>query len=119
MNPKWIITAFLALAASLDEDGETQERVYDVAVSGDRKIGQNGGCKQSIGNTVDVKESNLEKHHRRSRPDRRLERPGIRPQIKSILLRTGHQISDAVRFGIKLPDDVNMTTQERANTLPI
>ena len=28
----------------LDKDGKTQERIYDVAVSGDRKIGADGRC---------------------------------------------------------------------------
>jgi hypothetical protein len=39
----------------LDENGETHERVYDVAVSDDRKIGRDGRCKRPVGNTVDAK----------------------------------------------------------------
>ena len=39
----------------LDKDGKTQERIYDVAVSGGRKIGADGRCKTPVGNTVDVK----------------------------------------------------------------
>jgi hypothetical protein len=38
----------------LDTDGKTQERIYDVAVSGDRKIGADGRCKTPVGSTVDV-----------------------------------------------------------------
>ena len=38
----------------LDKDGKTQERIYDVAVSGGRKIDADGRCKTSVGNTVDV-----------------------------------------------------------------
>jgi hypothetical protein len=37
-----------------DKDGNTQERVYDVAVSGDRKIDAEGRCKTPVGSTVDV-----------------------------------------------------------------
>jgi hypothetical protein len=38
----------------LDKDGKTQERIYDVAVSGDRKIDSDGRCKTSVGSTVDL-----------------------------------------------------------------
>jgi Protein of unknown function (DUF3604) len=36
------------------KDGKTQERIHDVAVSGDREIGADGRCKTSVGSTVDV-----------------------------------------------------------------
>ena len=38
----------------LGKDGKTQERIYDVAVSGGRKIDADGRCKTDVGNTVDV-----------------------------------------------------------------
>ena len=38
----------------LDKDGKTQERIYDVVVSGGRKIDADGRCKTPVGNTVDV-----------------------------------------------------------------
>lgn len=38
----------------VDGSGKSHERVYDVAVSDDRKIGKDGRCKESVGNTVDV-----------------------------------------------------------------
>jgi Protein of unknown function (DUF3604) len=38
----------------LDKSGKTQERIYDVAVSGGRKIDADGRCKTPVGNTVDV-----------------------------------------------------------------
>ena len=41
----------------LDADGETQEKVYDLAVSGDRTIGDDGRCKEAVGNTVNIKEA--------------------------------------------------------------
>jgi len=41
----------------VDQDGETQERVYDVAVSDGRQIDADGRCKISVGNTVDVAEA--------------------------------------------------------------
>jgi Protein of unknown function (DUF3604) len=38
----------------IDKDGKTQERIYDVAVSGGRKIEADGRCKTPVGNSVDV-----------------------------------------------------------------
>lgn len=41
----------------LDEDGELHEKVYDVVVSDDRKIGSDGRCDKPVGNTVNVEEA--------------------------------------------------------------
>ena len=38
----------------LGKDGKAQERIFDVAVSGGRKIGADGRCKTPVGSTVDV-----------------------------------------------------------------
>jgi hypothetical protein len=38
----------------LAADGTTRERIYDVAVSGGRKIGPDGRCPAPVGNTVDL-----------------------------------------------------------------
>ena len=38
----------------VDKDGKTQERIYDVAVSGGRTIETDGRCKTPVGTTVDV-----------------------------------------------------------------
>lgn len=38
----------------IDKNGEPQERIYDVAVSGGRKIESDGRCKTPVGSTVDV-----------------------------------------------------------------
>ncbi len=38
----------------LEPDGTTRERVYDVAVSGDRRIGADGRCPTPVGSTVDL-----------------------------------------------------------------
>lgn len=39
----------------VDADGIAQERIYDVAVSGGRRIGADGRCLEVVGNTVDLK----------------------------------------------------------------
>lgn len=38
----------------LDEHGKLHEKVYDVAVSGNRTIGPDGTCHQKVGDTVDI-----------------------------------------------------------------
>ena len=38
----------------MGKNGKTQERVYDVAVSGGREFGADGRCKTPVGSTVDV-----------------------------------------------------------------
>jgi hypothetical protein len=42
----------------LEADGSTRERIYDVAVSGGRKIGADGRCATPVGNTVDLATGN-------------------------------------------------------------
>jgi hypothetical protein len=42
----------------MDKQGELHERIYDVAVSDGRKIGKDGRCKESVGNTVDLEAAN-------------------------------------------------------------
>ena len=42
----------------LNDKGEAEERIYDVAVSGDRNIDKNGRSKTLVGNTVDLKTGN-------------------------------------------------------------
>ena len=42
------------------------EQIWDVAVSGDRKIEADGRCKTPVGNTVNVPDASYTKHHRRA-----------------------------------------------------
>lgn len=110
----------------LDADGETHERIYDLAVSGDRVIGADGRCKTPVGNTVDVaqatytnefgapflqafwRDPDFDKPERAFYYVRVLEIPTPRW--------TTH---DAKVFGIDLPEDVPSSIQERAYTSPI
>jgi len=44
----------------LDTKSETHEQIWDVAVSGDRKIEADGRCKTPIGNTVNVADASYQ-----------------------------------------------------------
>ena len=110
----------------MDEAGELHEKVYDVAVSGDRVIGEDGRCATPVGNTVDLEAANWLNTIGASElatvwtdPDfdeteaafyyaRILEIPTPR-----------WVLYDKVRMGANLPEDAELTHQERAYTSPI
>ena len=43
----------------VDEKGERHERIYDVAVSDGRSIGQNGRVTEPVGNTVNLEDASF------------------------------------------------------------
>jgi len=110
----------------LDKDGKAQERVYDVAVSGGRKIDADGRTKTPVGNTVDVanatwantigapelitvwKDPQFDAKQRAFYYARVIEIPTPR-----------WTAYDAKRFGIKPLPGTTMVLQERAYTAPI
>jgi len=110
----------------LDKDGKTHERIYDVAVSGDRKIDADGRCKTPVGNTADVesatwtntiggpelitvwKDPQFDARQRAFYYARVIEIPTPR-----------WTAYDAKRFGIKPLPGTTMVLQERAYTAPI
>jgi Protein of unknown function (DUF3604) len=110
----------------LDKDGKTQERVYDVVVSGGRKIEADGRTKTPVGNTVDVenatwvntigapelitvwKDPQFDAKQRAFYYARVIEIPTPR-----------WTAYDAKRFGIKPLPGTAMVLQERAYTAPI
>lgn len=109
----------------LDAKGELQEKVHDVAWSGDRKAGANGKL-PPVGNTVGVpsatwtntigapeliavwKDPDFDARQRAFYYARVIEIPTLR-----------WTAYDAKRFGIQMPKEVPMTTTERAYTSPI
>jgi hypothetical protein len=110
----------------LDKNGKTQERIYDVAVTGGRKIDADGRCKTPVGNTVDVenatwtntigapelitvwKDPEFDNTQRAFYYVRVLEIPTPR-----------WTAYDAKRFGTKPLPGTTMVLQERAYTSPI
>ncbi len=111
----------------LDSRGKVQERVYDV-VWGDadnRKIGADGRL-SPVGNTVDV--ANATWTNTVGDPDLITvwKDPDFNPSLKAFYYARVIEIPtprwtayDAKRFGVKMPPEVPMTTQERAYTSPI
>ena len=110
----------------LGKDGKTQERVYDVAVSGDRKIDADGRCKTEVGNTVDVPNATWTNTIGAGELITVWKDPDFDPTLRAFYYVRVIEIPtprwtayDAKYFGVKMPPEVPMTTTERAYTSPI
>jgi hypothetical protein len=109
----------------LDKDGETQEKVYDVVWSGDRKQDANGKI-PAVGNTVDVENANWVNSIGASELGTVWTDPDFDPKQKAFYYARVIEIPtprwttyDAFRFGVDIPKDTPTSTQERAYTSPI
>jgi len=110
----------------LDGKGELQEKVYDVAWSGERKPDPKTGKLPPVGNTVDVANATW---------TNTIGSPELIAVWKDPAFDSGQRAFyyarvieiptprwtayDAKHFGIKMPPEVTMITQERAYTSPI
>jgi hypothetical protein len=109
----------------LKADGKTEEKVYDVVWSGDRKIGADGKL-PPVGNTVDVKNATWKNSIGSPELLAMWKDPEFDAKQSAFYYARVIEIPtprwtayDALRFGVKMSDDVPMTTQERAYTSPI
>ena len=110
----------------LNDDGSTSEQVYDVAVSGDREIGADGRCREDVGSTVDVARATWTNTIGDPELISAWSDPDFDHQQRAFYYARVIEIPtprwtayEAVRFGIDMPDEVPMTTTERAYTSPI
>ena len=135
--PTFLVAALKdALSGNLDRiqivkgwagpDGKAQERVYDVAVSGGRKIDTGGRCKTPVGNTVDVAKATWTNTIGDPELITVWTDPDFDPAQRAFYYARVIEIPtprwtayEALRFGIKMPPEAQMTTQERAYTSPI
>ncbi len=109
----------------MDVKGELHEKVYDVVWSGDRKPGKDGKL-PPVGNTVDVKEATWTNTIGATELIKVWKDPDFAPEQKAFYYGRVIEIPtprwtayDAKYFGLQLPPEVPMTTQERAYTSPI
>ena len=110
----------------LGKDGKSQERIFDVAVSGGRKIGPDGRCKTSVGSTVDVANATYTNTIGAAMLSAYWKDPTFDASQRAFYYVRVIQIPsprwtayDQKRFGIKMPDYVPMTVTDRAYTSPI
>ena len=110
----------------LDNKGKRQEKVYDVAWSGDRRPGADGKL-PPVGNTVDLETATWTNTIGTPELITVWTDPDFDPDVPAVYYARVLEIPtprwtayEAVRFGIEMPSpDVPMTTQERSYTSPI
>jgi len=110
----------------LDGRGETHERIYDLAVSDGRAIGDDGRAREPVGTTVDIENATytntigaplLTAHW--TDPDFDPEEPAFY-YVRVLEIPTPRWTTyDAAFYDIPLPDTVPPTIQDRAYTSPI
>ncbi len=110
----------------LDAKGETQEKVIDVAWSGDRKPDPTTGKVPLVGNTVDVKNATWTNTIGAPLLTGFWQDPDFDPALRAFYYVRVIEIPtptwmayDAKRFGVEMPDYVPMTVTNRAYTSPI
>lgn len=109
----------------LTEDGETQEKVFDVVWSGDRDISADSKL-PPVGNTVDVETGTFTNSIGSPELITVWSDPEFDPEQKAFYYARVLEIPtprwtvyEAIRFGDELPEEVPTSTQERAYTSPI
>ncbi|MBK7514659.1 MAG: DUF3604 domain-containing protein [Betaproteobacteria bacterium] len=110
----------------VDKEGKTQERVYDVAVSGGRKIEADGRAKAPVGNTVDIENATWANSIGAPELITVWKDPQFDARQRAFYYARVIEIPtprwtayDAKRFGIKPLPGTTMVLQERAYTAPI
>ena len=111
----------------LDASGKTHEKVYDVVwADADRRQPRAGGKLPAGGQHGGCGQRHLDQYYRRPGADHRVEGPDFDPTQRAFYYARVIEIPtprwtayDAKRFGVRMPDQAKMTTQERAYTSPI
>jgi hypothetical protein len=109
-----------------DEDGNSQERIYDVAVSDDRDIDADGRCRTPVGNTVSLKDATWSNTIGATELIEAWTDPDFDPSLAAFYYTRVIEIPtprwtayDAKYYGIDLEEGDSGIHQERAYTSPI
>jgi hypothetical protein len=110
----------------VDADGETHERIFDVAVSDGREIGEDGRARDAVGSTVDIENATYTNTIGDAVLAGYWQDPEFNPSesafyyVRVLEIPTPRWTTyDAAFFDIPLPDNVPATIQDRAYTSPI
>lgn len=110
----------------IDKEGKRQEKVYDVAVSDGREIGEDGRCRTLVGDTVDTKDASYLNNIGDAELRVVWADPDFDPEVPAVYYARVLEIPtptwqayDAKFFNIELPKEVPLKHQERAYTSPI
>jgi hypothetical protein len=109
-----------------DAGGELHERIYDVAVSGGRKIERDGRARKAVGSTVDIENARYTNSIGASELAAVWKDPAFDPAQPAFYYVRVIEIPkprwtayDARYFGTRIPDEVPRVTRDRAYTSPI
>ncbi len=109
----------------VDADGTTREKVHDVAWSGGRKIGSDGKL-PPVGDTVDLSVPTWTNTIGAPELSAYWQDPDFDPQVGAFYYVRVLEIPtprwtayDQARYGLDLPDEIRLKTQERAYSSPI
>jgi hypothetical protein len=109
----------------MNKDGKTEEKVYDVVWSDDRKLGADGKL-PSVGNTVNVEKAIWKNSIGSTELISVWTDPEFDASLSAFYYARVIEIPtprwtayEALRFGVNMTPNVPMTTQERAYTSPI
>jgi len=109
----------------VNSSGERQEKIYDVVWSGERKPSADGKL-LAVGNTVDVANAFWTNSIGATELISVWTDPDFDPSLQAVYYARVIEIPtprwtayEAKRYGIKMPEGAEMTTQERAYTSPI
>lgn len=107
------------------DDGETEERIYDVVCADDRAI-VDRRCEGNVGNTVNVAEASYTNTIGDPLLSAFWEDPDFDPGQRAFyyvrvleIPKPSWQAYDAKRFSVEMPNEVPMIVQDRAYTSPI
>jgi hypothetical protein len=122
----FVLGLLLIVKGWVDKNDKPQERIYDVAVSGGRKIEADGRCKTPVGSTVNVENAFWTNTIGAPELIAVWKDPDFDPAqrafyyVRVIEIPTPRWTAyDAKRFGTKPLPGTTMTLQERAYTSPI
>ena len=106
-------------------EGDAHERVYDVAVSGDRNIGADGRSRATVGNTVNIEEATFDNSIGQPVLDAYWKDPDFDARQRAFYYVRVLEIPtprwttyDGKHYKLGLPDDLPSSIQERAYTSP-
>jgi hypothetical protein len=110
----------------LAKDGSVQNRIYDIALSGGRRVNPKTGKAPAVGSTVNVTEATFTNTIGAAELATLWTDPDFDPDLQAFYYVRVLEIPtprwttyDVKRFGTALPKDVPLTVQDRAYTSPI
>ena len=110
----------------IDADGKTHERIYDIAVSGDRTIGDDGRAREPVGSSVNIENATYTNTIGAQALSGYWQDPDFDPAEDAFYYVRVIEIPkprwttyDAAFFKIPLPQEVPAAIQDRAYTSPI